>query len=176
MSAPYSSPSSEPHRSPAGEPMPADDRGISAPRTWRTAGLSEHPPAAAPAPVSSTHPPEREIRFVDFPGIEVTSTGVHTPAGTIPLDQARFFLADRTWTTRSTPGWAIALAIGGFFVVTFFSLLFLLAKDERTTGYVDVTVTGAGVSYTSSVPIASARARAEIHSRWAYAQQLAGRI
>ena len=131
MSAPYSSPSSEPHRSPAGEPMPADDRGISAPRTWRTAGLSEHPPTAAPAPVSSTHPPEREIRFVDFPGIEVTSTGVHTPAGTIPLDQARFFLADRTWTTRSTPGWAIALAIGGFFVVTFFSLLFLLAKATK---------------------------------------------
>lgn len=168
MSAPYD-PSARSAQEAQGTPMPPDYQGISGPRTWHTTRYGQVPHTG---PLTSAR---EEIPFVDFPGIAVTSTGVHTPAGSIPLHQARFFLADRTWTTRSTPGWAIALAIGGFFVLTFFSLLFLLAKEERTTGYVDVTVTGAGVSYTSSVPVRDARTLAEIDSRWAYAQQLAGR-
>ncbi|MGX9295812.1 hypothetical protein [Tsukamurella paurometabola] len=77
-------------------------------------------------------------------------------------------------TTRAIPTWAIVLAIVGAFVVCLFSLFFLLAKEDRTQGFVQVSVIGPeGRSYTTSVPVYSPFAVKDIYDRVNYARNLA---
>jgi hypothetical protein len=66
---------------------------------------------------------------------------VVTPAGDIPLRGSTWQVTDQWLTEQRTPTWAIVLAVLGFCLVTFFSLLFLLVKETTYRGTVQVTVT-----------------------------------
>ncbi len=111
--------------------------------------------------------------LVSIGSIIVTETEVITPSGRIPLAQANFGFINQTMLVRKTPQWAIVMAIVGFFVLTFFSLLFLLAKEDALTGHVMVTVSGAGVQHQEYLLITQPWQLNDLHARVQYAQGLA---
>jgi hypothetical protein len=82
--------------------------------------------------------PAQVVQFSDG-GIGVYQRGVNVaywPSGTATLGVER-----RTAYVRSTPTWAIVLAIVGFFLVFVLSLLFLLVKENRPVEQAVTTVT-----------------------------------
>ncbi|MFB9618171.1 hypothetical protein [Brooklawnia cerclae] len=104
--------------------------------------------------------------------IEVTDTEVRTPMGTIPLSRASFTFVDHTMTTQKIPTWAIVCTVAGFFVVTFFSLFFLLAKETVTMGQVVVGVRGGGLDYSEPMQVVSAVQVRDLLDRVQYANNL----
>lgn len=112
--------------------------------------------------------------LVSIGDIHCTRTEVITPAGTFPIAGAQWTVTDQSVTTREIPTWAIVLAIVGAFVVCLFSLFFLLAKEDRTQGFVQVAVFGPeGRSFTTSVPVHSYAAVQDVFNRVGYARNLA---
>ena len=112
--------------------------------------------------------------LVSIGDIHCTRTEVITPTGTFPIAGAQWSVTDHSVTTRAIPTWAIVLAIVGTFVVCLFSLFFLLVKEDRTQGFVQVSVFGPeGRSFTTSVPVYSPFAVQDVHQRVAYARNLA---
>lgn len=112
--------------------------------------------------------------LVQIGQIVVTPTEVHTPAGVVPLSQARFTFADQSYTVRKTPTWAVVTAIVGFFILTFFSLFFLLAKENQTTGQVVVGVYGPnGFNYAEPIYVIHFNQVQDAAARINYANHLA---
>lgn len=70
--------------------------------------------------------------------LQVQGDWVIGPQGSIPAHGARIELINQTVRRQAIPTWAIVLAIVGFFILTIFSLLFLLAKEERIDGVIIV--------------------------------------
>ncbi len=118
-----------------------------------------------------TVPPD-ETPLVVIGDVVCTQYAVHTPRGTIALSDARVDIADLTRTSRDIAQWAVIAAILGFFVVCIFSLLFLLIQEERTTGYIQVTVRGPGLFHTTQIAVHSAHDAMDLHARVRYAQSL----
>ena len=77
-------------------------------------------------------------------------------------------------TVKSTPTWAIVLAIVLVWLLLL-SLLLLIVQEERTTGQVVISVVGGEGAFTMTVPVTS---RAQV-GVWAqqvqYAQMIAAR-
>ncbi|MFC4223213.1 hypothetical protein [Lysinibacter cavernae] len=98
---------------------------------------------------------------------------VMTPIGTVPLRGTQIFIADQTRSERYTPGWAIALAIIGFFFLLL-GLLFLLVKEERVVGYVQITITNGAFTYQTMEPVVFNRAAQmqDVQNRANYARGL----
>ncbi|NMD54206.1 MULTISPECIES: hypothetical protein [Tsukamurella] len=112
--------------------------------------------------------------LVSIGDIHCTRSDVITPAGTFPIAGSQWTVTDHSVTTRAIPTWAIVLAIVGAFVVCLFSLFFLLVKEDRTQGFVQVTVIGPeGRSFTTSVPVYSFAAVQDTFNRVTYARNLA---
>lgn len=97
-----------------------------------------------------------------------------TPAGSWRAASINVTTQDQTATTTHTPGWAIVMVV--LFIWFFLlSLLFLLAREVRVTGYVNVTIWGPeGQSYTENVPVWNAAQRADVFNRVAYLQGIIG--
>lgn len=94
-----------------------------------------------------------------------------TPNGNAPLRGTQIHLTDLSRTTSSTPTWAIVFAIiGAFFFLI--GLLFLLVKETRTEGFVQITVSNGTLVHMTQVHVASVEAVAELHGRVGYARQL----
>ncbi|MCF8588466.1 hypothetical protein [Gordonia liuliyuniae] len=108
--------------------------------------------------------------------IQVTQTQIITPAGIFPVQGAQWSLQDTTYTKQEIPQWAIICAILGFFLVCALSLLFLLAKEERTTGSVQVTVNTAAGSYTTMIPAGSRAVVMDLNNRVNYARTLSAGV
>ncbi|WP_220387280.1 hypothetical protein [Agreia bicolorata] len=104
--------------------------------------------------------------------IAVTSSWLVTPAGTVPLAGTEFFVTDFTRVEQKTPTWAIVLAIVGFFFVFVLSLLFLLARESRLTGFVQVTARNGHLQYQSNVPVTSAATAPDVFGRVQYARHV----
>lgn len=102
-------------------------------------------PADAGAP-ASTQP---LVRFGDF---YLTEQWVVTPHGSIPLANCGIVVTDATRTDRVIPTWAVVVSIVGFFFVFLFSLLFLLARESRVSGFVQITVTNGAFTYQTGEP------------------------
>lgn len=112
--------------------------------------------------------------LVSIGDIHCTRSDVITPVGTFPIAGSQWVVADHSSTTRTIPTWAIVMAVVGAFVVCLFSLFFLLVKEDRTQGFVQVTVIGPeGRSYTTSVPVQSFAAVQDTFNRVGYARNLA---
>lgn len=111
---------------------------------------------------------ERERVLVTVGEFSISPSWVHSPRlGWKPLAGSTWNLVDRTAIQTYTPGWAIALAIIGFFFFLI-GLLFLLVHETRVVGEVEVTVSGPGYFDFTQLAPASQYAVAELSHRVNY--------
>ncbi len=104
--------------------------------------------------------------------ISVTPTMVYTPNGSRPLSQVGWTFTDLSISSQVIPTWAIVLAVV-LFLACFLGLLFLLAKENTTTGVVQVTVHGQGFVHTTTIPVSSIEQVADLNARVNYVRTLA---
>lgn len=86
--------------------------------------------------------------------IAVTADTIITPNGTAPLAGSHWMFVDRSQTEQKIPSSAIVLAII-FAFACLLGLLFLLMKETRVTGYVEVTVRSGSLSHMTQIPVSS---------------------
>jgi hypothetical protein len=114
------------------------------------------------------------VPLVSIGNVHITEQYVITPAGSWPLEQVNVTTTDQTSTTTHTPAWAIVMVI--LFIWFFLlSLLFLLARETRISGFVAVHIQAGGYSYTEQVQVYSAVQRADVLNRVLFVQSLIGR-
>ncbi|MFF9685105.1 hypothetical protein [Streptomyces sp. NPDC014623] len=83
--------------------------------------------------------------------ITVMNDAVVTPSGTLPLKGAVWTATDMSRTEEKIPTVGIVLAIV-FALFCLIGLLFLLMKEKRTTGFVQITVTSGGRHHQTMIP------------------------
>lgn len=106
--------------------------------------------------------------------IAVTRTSVILPHGRYPLRGTTWTVHNQTYATNDTPPWAIVLAIVGFFFVCVFSLFFLLAKESRVHGSIEVSVHGAdGLHHVTRIGAIDPLTAQWVHQQVSQAQSLA---
>lgn len=109
--------------------------------------------------------------------VGVTNSSVILPHGRYPLRGTTWTVSNQTFVTSGTPGWAVALAIIGFFFVCVFSLFFLIAKESRVHGFIEVGVHGPGGFYHATRIAAIDPYTAQwVHQQVSQAQALAAAI
>lgn len=84
--------------------------------------------------------------------LSVSDTRIQTPYGTFPLAGTTWMVTNQAYVTESIPAWAIVLAII-FFVFCLLGLLFLLVKERRLYGAMQVSVQGPGLSHSTYIPV-----------------------
>jgi hypothetical protein len=109
--------------------------------------------------------------LVTIGDIAVTGDGIITPVGQLPLRGAAWTVTDMSRTEEKIPAYAIVLAIV-FALACLFGLFFLLIKEKRTTGYVQVTVSGGGRYHATMIPVSHPGAVTGIMQQVNYARSL----
>jgi hypothetical protein len=104
--------------------------------------------------------------------ITVTRSWVVTPNGTRALRGTTWIASDNSRTEQAIPTWAIVMAIV-FALLCLLGLLFLLVKETRTVGYVQVTVQAEGFFHATQIPVSSPDHVAWVRQQVAHAQGLA---
>ncbi len=120
-------------------------------------------------------PGQPEQFVLSIGDIGISPSWVATPNGTAPLRDSQWTVQDRTFTQQATPTWAIVMAVLGF-VFCLLGLLFLLAKESQTTGYVEVTVRSANVFHVVQIPAHTPQAIAHTRQLVYQAQSMAASI
>lgn len=110
-----------------------------------------------------------------FGQLTVTATAVITPTGTYPLAGSRWHLLDEWREVRTTPTWAVAAAVGGFFVMAFFSLFFLLCKETQCRGDMVILIDLADGEHTCRIPVRTPADVAMLRRQVAQVRSLAAR-
>lgn len=112
--------------------------------------------------------------------ITVTEHQVITPHIQFPLMASSWEVTDQWFQEQKTPTWAITLAIlltvVGFCFLTVFSLLFLLfllAKETRYTGVVQVRVSNGPAHHVTRIPVQSHSQVVYTHNQVNYLRALA---
>jgi hypothetical protein len=93
--------------------------------------------------------------LVTIGDIAVTPTRVMTPTGSYPLTGSNWTVQENVQHTESIPAWAIVMAVLLFWFC-FLGLLFLLVKERKVSGYVQVGVQGPGFFHATQVPVYNA--------------------
>jgi hypothetical protein len=109
--------------------------------------------------------------LVSIGDISVTQSRVFTPSGSRSLNEVSWTVTDMSVTSQGIPTWAIVCAIV-FFVFCLLGLLFLLVKESKTQGTVQITVHGPGFVHTSQIPVYSQDQVADINARVNYVRTL----
>jgi hypothetical protein len=109
--------------------------------------------------------------LVTIGDIVCTQTQVITPSGTRPLASVTWSFTDMSRTTRAIPVWAIVCAVV-FFFFCLLGLLFLLAKEDRTEGGVQIVVQGQGFLHHTQLPVSSIAQIQDYAARVNYARSL----
>lgn len=109
--------------------------------------------------------------LVTIGDIACTGTTVITPSGQAPIGNVVWSFTDMSRTTRSIPTWAIVCAVV-FFFFCLLGLLFLLAKEDRTEGGVQVVVQGQGFLHQVQLPVSSVLQVQDYAARVNYARSL----
>lgn len=122
-------------------------------------------------PAQQPSPPPQFL--VGFGNVNATQDWIVTPAGSWPLADINVTSHDQTSTTTHTPAWAVVMTIV-FIWFFLLSLLFLLAKETRVSGYIAVTIQSGTQVYTEQVPVWNAAQRADALNRVGYLQSLIG--
>lgn len=112
-----------------------------------------------------------EPQLVTIGDISVTPSSVVTPSGSAPIGEVHFFLTDLSHTRHSIPAWAIVCAVL-FFLFCFLGLLFLLVKETRTEGHVQVVVQGPRLLHTVHLPVWSVDQVHDYNARVNYARSI----
>jgi hypothetical protein len=110
--------------------------------------------------------------LVQVGDIVVSSHWIVTPVGTRPVYGTTWTVTDLSRTYRAIPGWAIVATIITFWFF-FLGLLWLLVKEDRTDGWIQVTVAAPGFAHTTTIPAANRFVVADTHSRVNYARSIA---
>lgn len=109
--------------------------------------------------------------LVTIGDIVCTQQEVITPSGRAPIGGVVWSFTDMSRTTRSIPTWAIVCAVV-FFFFCLLGLLFLLAKEDRTDGSVQVVVQGQGFLHQLQLPVHSVAQVQDVAARVNYARSL----
>jgi hypothetical protein len=112
-----------------------------------------------------------EPTLVTIGDIVVSQNWVVTPGGTKPRQQVVWSVTPMVQTTESIPPWAIVCCVI-FFIFCLLGLLFLLAKEQKTTGSVQVSVQGPDFHYVTYVPIYDLHQVQDIVARVDYVRSL----
>jgi hypothetical protein len=112
-----------------------------------------------------------EPTLVTIGDIAVTPTAVLTPAGRYPLAGTTWIVSNNTSTTESIPAYAVVMAII-FFLFCLLGLLFLLIKEKRVTGFMQVSVQGPGLYHMTQVPVSQVAHIIDIEQRVGYVRGL----
>jgi hypothetical protein len=139
------------------------------PYTW-AAQWQEVPAPGEKQPSSPSAAAEPTL--VTIGDIAVSRLWVATPSGTSPLSSAVFTVTDVTQISEGIPTWAIVCAIV-FAIFCLLGLLFLLVKERKVTGYVQVTVQGDRLVHVCSIPVSDSHQIADINARVNYARYVA---
>ncbi len=148
---------------PYGYPPQAPSAGYGYPEQ-ASAGYGYPEQAQAPAPQGQP--------LVTLGDIAVTTTGIVTPSGVIPLKGAVWTATDLSRTEEKISTAGIVLAIV-FFLFCLIGLLFLLMKERTTVGHIQITVNGGGRFHSTSIPVNSPQQVADIMNKINYARGLA---
>ncbi|MEP7104599.1 MAG: hypothetical protein ABI838_01980 [Chloroflexota bacterium] len=101
----------------------------------------------------------------------MTPTAVLTPSGRYPLAGTTWIVSNNTMMTESIPAFAIVLAII-FFIFCLLGLLFLLIKERKPTGFMQVSVQGPGLYHMTQVPVSQAGQIVDVEHRVGYIRGL----
>jgi hypothetical protein len=112
-----------------------------------------------------------EPTLVTVGDVIVTQSWVVTPSGTRARREVSWTVTPMYQTSTGIPTWAIVCAII-FFVFCLLGLLFLLAKEQKTTGHMQVTVQSPGFIHTTYVPVSSPMQANDVADRVNYARAL----
>ncbi len=137
------------------------------------------PPQGPPPPTPSVPQPSGDAQpamgtdpiVLTVGDIGVTRNWVVTPNGTQPLAGSQWIARDMTRTASRIPAWAIVMAII-FALLCLLGLLFLLVKEQYTTGYVEVSVQSRNLFHVSQIPVSSAYQVDQIRQQVSQAQTL----
>ncbi|WP_328927264.1 hypothetical protein OG429_23645 [Streptomyces sp. NBC_00190] len=122
------------------------------PQPYPAAGPPAYQPtmgAGIPAPVPAPAP--MNGAGVSLGDITVVGDQIITPSGNMPLRGAVWNATDFSRTEEKIPTHAIILAVI-FFLFCLLGLLFLLMKEKKTTGYIQVSVTSGGRHHSTMIP------------------------
>lgn len=123
--------------------------------------------------------PQNDAVLTTIGDIAITQTSVITPAGRMPIKGSTWTVTDMTHTTQGVSQTGIVLAVASVVVGIWFcgigllGLLFLLMKEEKTTGNVQVTVQGSGVYHSALVPAHGPQTVVQVTQSVNYARSLA---
>ena len=145
---------------------PPDDEQTSSAEERR--GASRSMPPSNLAPATGPHDPI----VLTIGDIGVSRHWVVTPNGTAPLAGSSWIARDMTRTESRIPPWAIVLAVV-FAFLCLIGLLFLLVKETRITGYVEVSVSSGSLYHVTQVPVSNEYQVAQIRQQVHQAQTLA---
>ncbi|MFE2286874.1 hypothetical protein ACFXDJ_22230 [Streptomyces sp. NPDC059443] len=110
---------------------------------------------AAPMPQAPPMPPAPSAGYpaagLSLGDITIAGDQIITPSGNMPLKGAIWNATDFSRTEEKIPAHAIVLAVI-FFLFCLLGLLFLLMKERRTTGYIQITVNSAGRHHSTMIP------------------------
>jgi hypothetical protein len=110
--------------------------------------------------------------LVQIGDISVDQQWVHTPAGWVLTGQATWTVQDMTLRAMVIPTYAIVLAIVTSVMTCLLGLLFLLIKEERPTGWMQVTVQGPDFAHTTQVPVTDQEKVSDVYARVDYVRAL----
>lgn len=102
----------------------------------------------------------------------VTEHWILAPSGSVPIAGSTWIATPVVTTSKDIPSWAIVCAIL-FFLVCLLGLLFLLVKEEKTSGYYDIQVHGVGLQHSVRLPVSSMAQVAQYDQAVNHARQLA---
>jgi hypothetical protein len=103
--------------------------------------------------MSLSYPPYEAIQ-VHLGDIACSDTRVYVPSGSYPLVGAVWTMTNQSMATERIPAYAIVLTILGVWFCLL-GLLFLLIRERRISGYVQVSVQGPGFSHGTYIPVAT---------------------
>ncbi|MFC1417486.1 hypothetical protein [Streptacidiphilus cavernicola] len=110
--------------------------------------------------------------LVTIGDIVCTQHEVITPSGSRPIGQVTWSFTDLSRSNRVIPTWAIVCTIVFTLLLCGLGLLFLLAKEERTEGSVQIVVQGPGMLHQLQLPVYSVMQVQDFNARVGYARSL----
>jgi hypothetical protein len=130
-------------------------------------------PTGGYQPMGQQPPPGAEVPLGTVGEIAFSQSTVITPIGRFPIRGTVWTVNDMSRTERTTPAWAVVVAILVFWWTCLLGLLFLLVKEQKTTGHVQVSVQGHDKHYTTSILVTHPGMVGQIHQQVNYARNLA---
>ncbi|AFR09934.1 MULTISPECIES: hypothetical protein [Nocardiopsis] len=137
-------------------------------------GLDPYTPSTGGyMPAEGATPLPGEPTLLTIGDIAVTQNTVITPAGRFPIKGTVWTVTDMSRAEQHTPTWAIVVAILVFWWTCLLGLLFLLVKETRVNGHVQVTVQGAGHHHSTLVPVSNRVIVTQVNHQVNHARSLA---